>query len=121
MSETKHRINILIFQEAGGWVAQCLQYDVAAQAETVPDLFREILRALASHVTLNIERGRAPFADLGEAPDKFWIMYGEASPIDESNTIDRERNVPRSEPLPEIPRAPIDPHYRWARQPEAHW
>lgn len=75
-------INVIAFQEAGGWVAQCLQYDIAVQADTLPELQREFRLELVGHVLLNIEHGRGPFDGLAEAPPKFWKMYSDGIPLD---------------------------------------
>ena len=32
------QISVVLFQESDQWVAQCLEYDIAAQAETLKDL-----------------------------------------------------------------------------------
>lgn len=99
MTEAKPIINIVAYEEEGGWVAQCLQYDVAAQAETFADLQSEMMRALASHILLNVERGREPFAGLGEAPPKFWAMYGKATPIKDSSGLVGEPPTPEGSKL----------------------
>lgn len=78
MSESNFIINVIAFQEEGGWVAQCLEYDIAAQGQTIPDLQYELQRTLISHVVVSAELGREPFAGVGEAPRKFWKMYEDA-------------------------------------------
>ena len=90
-------ISAVIFQEDGTFVAQCLQYDLVAQASTIPDLHYELERVLAGQLAVSEELGLEPFAGFPPAPQKFWDMYehahlrleGERSPF----------RLPRSSPL----------------------
>ena len=68
-------ISILAFQEGELWSAQCLQYDIAAQAKTLPDLFYEMERTLMGYFAIAVERGEAPLDGIGAAPQKFWDVF----------------------------------------------
>ena len=71
-------ISVVMFQEGEWWTAQCLEYDIAAQAKTVPDLYYELDRVLVGHLVANTELGREPFADIRPAPEEYWHMFTEA-------------------------------------------
>ena len=87
-------VRVIAFQEADGmWTAQCLEYDIAAQAGTLPDLARELQRVLVSHFAISGEMGQEPFFGLPSAPDKFWRMYEEAEML-------VEQEIGKSDPLP---------------------
>jgi len=60
------------------WCAQCLEYDLVAQARTITELHYELERVLVTHVVASLELGREPFAGLGPAPQQFWDMYQQA-------------------------------------------
>lgn len=51
------RIGAVIFQEGNLWVAQCLEFDIAAQASTVKELGYELQRVLVGHVVSSLETG----------------------------------------------------------------
>lgn len=76
------RIDVLIIEEAAGdkayWVAQCLQYDIAVQADSLPELKDAFHSVLAGNVLLALERGLNPLADFKPAPEKYWKQYREA-------------------------------------------
>lgn len=72
------RISAVLFQEGEWWSAQCLEYDIAAQAKSLPDLRYELQRVLVSHISVSSELGREPFDGIGPAPQKFWKMFEEA-------------------------------------------
>jgi hypothetical protein len=69
------QISAIVFQEGAWWSAQCLEYDLAAQARTLSDLRYELQRVIASHVAVSRELGQPPFETLMPAPQKYWDMY----------------------------------------------
>lgn len=71
-------IQAVIFQQREWWVAQCLEYDIATQAKTPVELYRELARVLTLQVELDTEAGREPFQGIDRAPDKFWSMFATA-------------------------------------------
>jgi hypothetical protein len=75
------KIQAVLFQEEGWWVAQCLEYDVAAQARTRSDLLYELERILVGHFLISAEKGRQPFERLQKAPRRYWVMYEQAEPV----------------------------------------
>ena len=75
------KIRAVLFQEEGWWVAQCLEYDIAAQARTQDDLLYELKRILAGRILVSATKGRQPFENLPKAPLRYWAMYEEAEPV----------------------------------------
>jgi hypothetical protein len=100
-------INAILIQEPdGSWSAQCLQYDIAAHARTLPDLDYELQRVLASHVAISQELQQEPFSGIGPAPQIFWDMYERAKMRVE--TEERPFRLPRWPTFPKvIPRLKI--------------
>lgn len=89
-----HPIHAVAFPNGGRWVAQCLEYDIATQAETLDALLYEIQRILVAHVVVAERENLEPFADLPKAPKRFWEMYERAlSPV---------KPAPRPELLPGV-------------------
>jgi hypothetical protein len=72
--ETKP-IHAVLFQSGSGWVAQCLEHDIATQAPTLDGLLLELERILVAHVVAAAEEHHPPFDDLPKAPRRFWEMY----------------------------------------------
>lgn len=50
------------------WVAQCLEYDLAAQGPTLPALFNELQRTLIAHIACAEIENMVPFECLKPAP-----------------------------------------------------
>lgn len=75
------KIRAVLFQEEGWWVAQCLEYDIAAQSRTQDDLLYELERTLVGRILVSAAKGRQPFENLPKAPRRYWAMYEEAEPV----------------------------------------
>ena len=94
------QISAVLFEEDGWWSAQCLEYDVAAQARTLTDLRYELERVLRSHVVVSSELGRSPFEGLAPAPQRFWDMYASSTIRIEAD--DLPFRLPDAGPFPTI-------------------
>jgi hypothetical protein len=72
-------VSVLLIQEDDGWwSAQCLEYDLAAQANNLTDLLYELEKTLISHIAANEAAGIDPFADIPAAPQTYWEMFNKA-------------------------------------------
>jgi hypothetical protein len=100
-------IRAVLFEEADSWSAQCLDYDVAAQAKTLLDLHDDIVRVLAVHVAASAQMGREPFTGIKPAPQRFWDLY------DSGVRVESRPASFRLEKGPLLP--PIQPELRSAR------
>ena len=70
------KISVVLFErDPGEWVAQCLEYDIGAQARTLPDLLYELQRSIVGHVLICREHGTTPFECLPAAPDPYWDKW----------------------------------------------
>ena len=70
------KINVILFERGPGeWVAQCLEYDIGAQASNLPDLFYELQRSLVGHIAICLKRDQEPFECLPPAPSQYWDKW----------------------------------------------
>lgn len=86
------RLHVLFTQEfvggEGHWIAQCLEYDIAAQGGTLKKAQYEWQLALAARFASAQQLGLHPLEGLPKAPQKFWMLYDEeAQPIDETAVV----------------------------------
>jgi hypothetical protein len=105
---TLGNLRTVLLEEGGGWSAQCLDYDIAAQAATLLDLHDELTRVLVAHVAASIQLGREPFSTIKPAPKKFWELYESGLRIE---------SKPVSFTLASGQLPPIKPEMRVARSP----
>ncbi len=71
----KYAIRAVIFQEGEWLCAQCLEYDLLAQAKSLPKLCRALQQLLLGHVAVRLHHKQRPFRDLPRAPEKYWAMF----------------------------------------------
>lgn len=74
-SMTALKISAILFQEGEVWSAQCLEYDIATQADSLPNLRYELERVIFAHIAACKNIGREPFEGLPPAPQHFWKMF----------------------------------------------
>lgn len=72
------RIRILVFKDGDMFVAQCLEYDIAASAETLKDLRNDIIGTIECYRQESEARSGAAFQGLDPAPAEFHEMWGDA-------------------------------------------
>ena len=98
----KLRLDVLAMKEGEWWVAQCLQYDLTAQAKTLPELRYAFEYALVGHIITSLENNLEPFDSLPAAPKEYWDAWQKALPVDiEAPPAFR---IPRHIPMELIPR-----------------
>ena len=69
------RLRIVVFQEDDLVCAQCLEYDIAAQAKTLDDCLYEVSRLVGGHLAIAAEKGFAPFHGIPAAPRRFFDWF----------------------------------------------
>lgn len=67
-------LSVLFFREADRWVAQCLEYDISAQAKYLANLPREFRKVVYGHMEICAQVGAEPFVSLPRAPKRYWNM-----------------------------------------------
>jgi hypothetical protein len=72
---------VVVFRGFTKWVAQCLERDIAAQAERLEDLPGRLGQALLAEIEFSEERGEPAFELLPPAPKRFWAMWQGAEDV----------------------------------------
>lgn len=96
------QISAIIYPEADAdrrvWIAQCLEFDIVSQGNTIEQVLNRLARNIAATVCVCEEQGLKPFEGIGEAPRRFWEMFEKATVIVDQE--ERPLRFPR--PLPPI-------------------
>lgn len=71
-------LSVLLFQEDAIWVTQCLEKDIVAQGENIPDTIKAFKHTLIGQIILDIRDNKAPLEDRTPAPAMYWEMFKEA-------------------------------------------
>ena len=88
-------IRAVVFQEDRMWIAQCLEYDIAVQADGVDELKRRLFGTLQAELQARIDDGDKPFNGIGRAPDRFFELWDKCSTAlkpDDAPTIEKDHS-----------------------------
>ena len=75
------KLDVLFFRdrEKDVWVGQCLQYDIAVQAENLRECMQELRSVLLGRIVIAAElKMEHPFENVPPAPAKYWKHYQDA-------------------------------------------
>jgi len=72
-------LRVLIFIEDKHWVAQCLEYDIVAQGETVKELKSCFEESISLLIASEIEAGQQPLQNVVAAPNHFFKDFKDAA------------------------------------------
>ena len=76
-------IRILVFKDGDMYVAQCLEYDIAACASTMKELRNDILGTIECYRQESVDRSGNPFQGIDPAPQDLHKMWDEAEKFQE--------------------------------------
>jgi hypothetical protein len=75
MEAISDTIRVIVFQDTGTWVAQCLEYDIGAQAPDLDTLRDRLEATLKAEFLESVDRHKKPFAGIDPAPERFHRMW----------------------------------------------
>lgn len=65
-------VSVLLHRDGDAWVAQCLEYDLAAQGVS-PELAKQrFLHALTAQIISDVSDKKEPLSELGQAPQRYF-------------------------------------------------
>jgi predicted RNase H-like HicB family nuclease len=69
------KFSVLLVQEDGDWVAQCLEYDVAAQGNSISEAKEALAQTIAGQIVVALEHEEQPFQGIPPAPKEYWDKF----------------------------------------------
>lgn len=87
-------LSILLVNDGGAWTAQCLQYDLAAQGDTIEAALRHFEQTFVGQLRWDLAEGRQPLEGIGQAPAEFWKTWERALRLAETRPIRMPDEVP---------------------------
>lgn len=94
--ELKFNLRVLLTKEIAacnsryesGWVAECIEYDIGAQGETIEQAKKAFARTFVGQIMVDIAHGRKPLEGIGPSPDVVRQQYESAEQLrEESYTL----------------------------------
>jgi len=76
------KLKVLLINDNGPWVVQCLQHDIAAQGETPTKALEAFNWTYWAQVLLDQQKGiEPPLGNLEKAPDEYWQRFERGLPF----------------------------------------
>ncbi len=72
------KLRVLLLKDGEFWVAQCLEFDLAAQGSTIAEAQQSFVRTFVMQALVDSQAGKQPFADFKPAPAWYAMRYDEA-------------------------------------------
>ena len=79
---------VVLFQESGIWIAQCLERDIAAQAKSIAELKKAFTLVVRRQAEIDIKCGRIPFDGIPQAPELFQDLYNRGEKLQDLMAIE---------------------------------
>jgi len=77
----REQIRVIIAKEGDCWIAQCLEYDIGAQASDPDQLRDRLVATLNAEYQESMKRQGKPFAGIDPAPQHFHELWNSRSKI----------------------------------------
>ena len=68
-------LSVLVYEDGDVWVAQAIEADIMASADSPDELPRAIKRAIVANIAVNTELGRNGLDGIPPAPPEFREQY----------------------------------------------
>jgi hypothetical protein len=77
-----HRLRLVIFQEGAGlWTVRGLEHDLLAEARTIGQAVRAIIRLVEAHADFDTRHNLSPLTAFRPAPQSYWNAYRTGTPL----------------------------------------
>jgi hypothetical protein len=86
MKRESEGIRAVLFQDGDLWVAQCLEYDIGAQAHDLDTVRRRLGLAIEIERCTSLEIHEKEFVGIDRAPARFFEMWEKRSRVFESKS-----------------------------------
>jgi hypothetical protein len=87
------QIRVLLAKEGDYWVAQCLEYDIGAQARDLTELRQRLMLALEAERRESMQRHGTAFAGIGPAPRDFHERWERRAGPSETTTLPNDPDI----------------------------
>lgn len=68
-------LSVVVFPEDDLHVAQCLEYDINAQGDSVSAAIAMLAEVLVGNMMIDLDLGREPLSTWNPAPKRYWELF----------------------------------------------
>jgi hypothetical protein len=88
------KISVLLEQEDHYWVAQGLEYDIAAQGKNISEAKKSFGKTIISQIVLDLKDNLKPLEGIEKAPQMYWDMFKKAERLKEQRSFAMPKSIP---------------------------
>ena len=92
MKTINARVLILRDTSCDKWAAQCLEYDIAAQGDTLEDAMNRFERTFVGSIVLSLKNEQEPLSAFAPAPASYFELWEKALALQDTMPIDIPRD-----------------------------
>ena len=75
-------LHVVLFQDMPGmWIGRGLEHDIVAEARTIGETVRALLRLVQAHIEFDCRHNRAPLSAFRSAPQICWNAFATGMPL----------------------------------------
>ena len=74
-SPINFKVSVLLLREGESWVAQCLDYDIAAQGRSLSEVKERFAKTFIGQILVDLHHNVVPLSGFSQAPDAYWKHY----------------------------------------------
>lgn len=78
MDNSAESLRILVFQEGGIWVGQCVEYDIGAQGRSISEMAKRLVVAIEAEEQISRKRHGEAFRSIPAAPSHVADLWDNA-------------------------------------------
>lgn len=94
MKRKTFEVSVLFIREGEYWVAQCLEFDIAAQGLTIAEAKNAFELTFVSQIIVDLHHNEEPLAKIPHAPAAYWQRFKKAERLDDRIQLYVPENVP---------------------------
>ena len=83
-------LRVITYREGDSWIAQCVDYDICAQANDMKTLMRRFDATVTCDYEQSLAAGGEPFAGIPPAPKEIVALWEECNPKFEADSFGRK-------------------------------
>ncbi|SRR6266446_330076 len=94
MADQTFILRVLFVKTGEVWAAQCIDYDIAAQGNSVREAKRAFEKAIIGQILFDIRRERPPLSDFKPAPAAYRAKFDEAERLADTAPLKLPEGTP---------------------------
>ena len=87
-------VSILLLRERGKWVAQCLEYDIATQGDSLVAVKKSFEKTFVGQILVDIHSKKQPLEGIAQAPDNYWKRFEAAERLTDRKPFRIPNGIP---------------------------